>query len=103
MSTTFFNVGAVCFGVVIGWITYRTLRHVDKTSISDLASVVGAVGGATVLAIFKRGDSFGWYAIGLAAGFFAYLALNLIFDFGGTTKWMGGEDSPSGRGGDVLH
>jgi hypothetical protein len=94
MST--FNVGAICFGVVIGWITYRTLRRSDTTSVSDLAGVVGAVGGAAVLAIFNRGDSFAWYAIGLAGGFFLYLIVNLILDFGGTTKWMGGDDFRAG-------
>jgi hypothetical protein len=88
----FFDVGAICFGVVIGWITYRTLRRVDTTSISDIASVIGAVGGAAVLAIFKRGDSFAWYAIGLAVGFFGYLIANLIADPRKTLGWMGSED-----------
>lgn len=67
-------VGAVCFGVIIGWVTYRTLRKTDKVAISHIASVVGAVGGAAVTGLFK-GSLFGWYCIGLAAGFFVYLIL----------------------------
>ena len=90
-ATTVFNIGAVCFGVVLGWITYRTLRRVDTTSISDIASVVGAVGGAAVLGIFKAGDSFGWYAIGLAGGFFGYLILNLLLKPADTVVWMGSD------------
>jgi hypothetical protein len=37
--------------------------------------VIGAVGSAAVLAIFDNQHLFGLYAIGLAIGFFAYLAL----------------------------
>ncbi len=69
-------VGAVLFGVVIGWITYRTLvRQGGPVNVSDIATVVGAVGGAGVLAIFNDPKMFGLYAIGLFAGFFGYLAL----------------------------
>jgi hypothetical protein len=88
-SSDLFNAGAVCFGVVVGWITYRTLRRSDTTSISDIASVIGAVGGAAVLGIFDRGDSFAWYAIGLAAGFFGYLLTNLALNRDDTLGWMG--------------
>ena len=78
-STDVFNIGAVCFGLVVGWITYRTLaRKGDRAAISVLASVIGAVGGGAVLGIFDRGDSFGYYAIGLAAGFFGYLISSFL-------------------------
>jgi hypothetical protein len=84
-TTTVFNIGSVCFGVVIGWVTYRTLaRKEGGAAISDLAAVIGAVGGGVVLGIFDRGDSFGWYAIGLAVGFFGYLGLTWL---------VGGEDA----------
>ena len=40
------TMGAVCFGVIIGWVTYRTLRRTGETvAVSNIASVVGAVGG----------------------------------------------------------
>lgn len=70
------EVGSVLFGVVIGWVTYRTLiRRAGAVDLSDIATVIGAVGGGAVLAIFDDDHLFGLYAIGLAVGFFAYLAL----------------------------
>ena len=81
------SVGAVCFGVIIGWVTYRTLRRTGETvAVSNIASVVGAVGGAAVTGVFK-GSLFGWYCIGLAAGFFAYLILaNTVLK---NVTWLG--------------
>ena len=69
------DVGAICFGVVVGWIVYRTLRRTDKAAVSDIATVIGAVGGAAVTGLFDSSRLFGFYAIGLAAGFFLYLWL----------------------------
>ena len=73
------NIGSVCFGLVVGFITYRTLVHSnDKASISDLAAVLAAVGGGAVTALFPEGsESFGYYAIGLAVGVAAYLIVAL--------------------------
>jgi uncharacterized membrane protein YeaQ/YmgE (transglycosylase-associated protein family) len=68
--------GALCFGLVVGWITYRTLRRREGTAaLSDIATVLGAVGGAAVTAVFPDPALFGAYSIGLAIGFFAYLAV----------------------------
>jgi NhaP-type Na+/H+ or K+/H+ antiporter len=85
------EIGAICFGVVIGWIVYRTLRRTsDAVRLSDLATVVGAVGGAGVTALFNSQALFGCYAIGLAGGFFAYLILgNTLFR---NTAWLGTGD-----------
>lgn len=34
-------VGALCFGFVIGWVTYRTLRRQKETvALSNIASVI---------------------------------------------------------------
>jgi uncharacterized membrane protein YeaQ/YmgE (transglycosylase-associated protein family) len=83
--------GAFCFGLVIGWITYRTLRRREGTAaLSDVASVIGAVGGGAVTALFKDERLFGAYSIGLAVGFFAYLVVGLVV--GGKQAergWMG--------------
>jgi len=64
------QIGAGCFGVAVGYITYRTLvRTTNKAAISDLAAVVGAIGGAAVTSIFRPGTNlFAWYSIGLLAG-----------------------------------
>ena len=85
------EIGALCFGVVIGWIVYRTLRRTsDAVKLSDLASVIGAVGGAAVTALFDSQRLFAWYSIGLAAGFFGYLILgHTVFKH---SLWLGSGD-----------
>lgn len=78
--------GPFCFGLVIGWVTYRTLRRkADAVALGDIAAVLGAVGGATIVALFKN-SAFDAYCIGLAIGFFAYFAAGLIMDFVGKKK-----------------
>lgn len=71
------TIGMLCFGAMIGYITYRTLiRTVGNASINDLAAVIGAVGGGAVTTIVRPQSSlFGWYAIGLFVGFVAYAVL----------------------------
>jgi uncharacterized membrane protein YeaQ/YmgE (transglycosylase-associated protein family) len=86
------TLGAICFGVVMGWITYRTLRRREgAAALSDIATVIGAVGGAAVTALFETPDLFGGYCIGLFAGFFAYLvvAVNWVTDETSAGKWLG--------------
>lgn len=84
------SIGAVAFGVVVGWVTYRTLRRRSSAvELSDIATVIGAVGGAAVTALFQNGDLFGWYAIGLAVGFFGYLLLGVtVFH---DVDWLSGD------------
>jgi zinc transporter ZupT len=85
--------GAFWFGVVIGFITYRTLKHKKEVGISDIATVLGAVGGAAVLALFPvDSNRFDFYAIGLAAGFFLYLALSMLLAGREATTVFLGED-----------
>lgn len=67
-------VGAGCFGAVVGWIAYRTLRRSEGSRISDLVTVVAALGGGVVINTrFPDPDLFACYSFGLAAGFFGYL------------------------------
>lgn len=71
--------GALCFGLVIGWVTYRTLRRKQEAAtLADISAVIAAVGGAGVTALFKDPQLFGGYCIGLAVGFFAYFIVALI-------------------------
>jgi hypothetical protein len=71
------GLGAIFFGITIGWIAYRILRfRVGVPGLSDLIALLGAIGGAAVL-VFKDEGSFGWYSIGLVIGFFAYFAVGL--------------------------
>jgi len=73
------DIGSACFGLVIGFITYRTLVHTNnRARINDLTAVLATVGGGAVTALFPAGTSaFGWYAIGLAAGLALYFGLSL--------------------------
>jgi len=71
--------GAGCFGAVLGWITYFTIRYKKEHAISDLSAVIGALGGAAVLSLFsKESEMFAVYSIGLAAGFFGYVLVLLL-------------------------
>ena len=71
--------GPFWFGLVIGFVTYRTLRHKTSSGVSDIAAVIGAVGGGAVLKLFPAGSmAFDHYAAGLALGFFCYLVLSIL-------------------------
>lgn len=82
--------GAGLFGLVIGWFIYFLNRYRKEVVLGDLTTVLSAVGGAAVLALFPAGtDLFGAYGIGLALGFFGYfivlailVAMNSDFDSG---------------------
>ncbi len=70
--------GALVFGLVVGWISYRTLRLTGGANVlSDIATIIAAVGSAAVVTLLKSDVLFGLYAVGLAIGFFAYLAVGL--------------------------
>ncbi len=76
---TVVSTGALCFGLVIGWVTYRTLRRKEgNAALSDLATVIGVVGGGVVTTLFADQTLFGWYSIGLAVGFFGYFISGLF-------------------------
>jgi len=85
--------GPLSFGLVIGWVTYRTLRrNSGQVAIGDIAAVIAAIGGGTVVGLFKVG-AFDAYCIGTAVGFFAYCLIGVAMDKflpqSGAGKWMG--------------
>jgi hypothetical protein len=102
-SGTVVTIGAVCFGVVVGYITYRTLaRATAGAAISDIASVIAAVGGGAVTVLFdpQQSDAFGWYSMGLLSGMALYLLLSLaIRGKKETSAILGGDDPLPGGGG----
>ncbi|MFC4009367.1 hypothetical protein ACFOY2_19195 [Nonomuraea purpurea] len=78
--------GAICFGLVIGWITYGALRRRQGVAgLGDLAAVLASVGGGAVTALLEAA-MFGGYALGLAIGFFGALALATLMP---DSKWLG--------------
>lgn len=89
------TIGALLFGAVVGFITYRALvRTTEKAAVSDIGAVVSVVGGGAVTGLFDphESDLFGWYAIGLAAGLAAYFSLFAILNgLEMTAKVMGQE------------
>lgn len=72
-------IDALLFGTIIGWYVYLINRYrKGDVQLSDLAALIGVIGGSAVLALFDReGGLFGAYGIGLAIGFFSYF-LSLI-------------------------
>ena len=73
-------IGAAGFGAVIGWYVYFVNRYrVGEVGLGDLASLIGIIGGGTILALFPAGSVlFGAYGIGLGLGFFGYFVVLLI-------------------------
>jgi len=70
---TWINIGAGAFGLVVGWTTYFIMRRAKPSAISDIATIIGTLGGATIIGLFDpKGPLFASYAFGLAIGFFAY-------------------------------
>lgn len=73
------GLGAILFGLMLGWIAYRLLRQRSGASwMQDLTALLGIIAGAAALALFRDETIFGWYAVGLVVGFFAYLAVGVI-------------------------
>jgi len=75
---TFDIVAAICFGVVAGYVTSRSLyRSGEPVSLSSIAAVTTAVGGGAFAAALGDG-ALAWYSFGLAAGFSGSLVLRII-------------------------
>jgi len=76
-ASTLQLIGAGCFGLILGWYLYFINRYRSgPVDFGDIITILGAVGGAAVTALFKAGsDLFGAYGIGLAIGFFLYYAI----------------------------
>lgn len=97
------NWGALAFGLVIGWVTYRTLRRSTTTGLSDIATVIGAVGGGAITRLFPAAEAkFSAYAIGLAIGFFGYFATAVIIarkttGLSAVNEWLGEPLPPAAR------
>jgi hypothetical protein len=72
--------GAGGFGAVLGWYLFFLNRYrTGDVGLEDLVTVVGALGGAAILALFPaKSDLFGAYGIGLALGFFGYFIVLVV-------------------------
>lgn len=73
-ASTLQLLGAWCFGAILGWFLYFTNRYRSTVQLADVATLIGALGGAAILALFPaKTDLFGAYGVGLFCGFFGYL------------------------------
>jgi hypothetical protein len=73
--------GAFAFGTVLGWFLYFTNRYrKGDTQLSDVATLIGVIGGSAVTALFGDAKTtlFAAYGLGLAAGFFAYFIVLVV-------------------------
>ncbi len=79
-ASTIQMLGAGGFGALIGWYVYYINRYRrGEVQLSDLVTLIGAVGGSAVLGLFPEGsDLFGAYGIGLFTGFFSYLLVLVV-------------------------
>jgi hypothetical protein len=75
------TIGALAFGLIIGWYVYYINRYrKGDVQLSDIVTLIGILGGTTVLSLFPApSDLFAGYGIGLAIGFFSYFVLLVIF------------------------
>lgn len=81
VTATFWSLpvlGALAFGAVIGWYVYYINRFRKDASAGDITTIVSALGGATITAIFKSELLFGAYSLGLGLGFFGYFAILIL-------------------------
>lgn len=78
-ASVLYLVGAGAFGIVVGFITYRTLVRAQTTGAADLATVIGAIGGGTITTLLgpPDGSGFAVYSICLLPGMALYLVLSL--------------------------
>jgi uncharacterized membrane protein YeaQ/YmgE (transglycosylase-associated protein family) len=73
------GLGALFFGLVVGWIAYWILRlRAGAFGISEFITILGVVGSAAAIALFKSDVLFGLYSIGLTLGFFGYFSVGLM-------------------------
>lgn len=87
--------GATAFGVVVGWITYGSMRRAKRNGLTDITTIIGALGGAAVTKLFPlESGLFGAYCLGLTVGFFGYLR---YAGRPGAPEWLGENPSSSTR------
>lgn len=76
--------GSMGFGLVIGWVTYYTMRkNTKERTLADITVIISALVGPAVLAVFPspatdKTTMFGYYGIGLAIGFFLYYIIFVL-------------------------
>jgi hypothetical protein len=69
-------IGSICFGTVVGWVLRFVLAFAKEITVGSLATIISAIGGAAVTALFdSKGQMFSYYSFGLFGGFFLHVLL----------------------------
>ena len=88
--------GSIGFGMVIGWVTYYTMRkNTKERTLADITVIISALVGPAVLAVFPspatdKTTMFGYYGIGLAIGFFLYYIFFMLVLWKAPARMLGG-------------
>jgi len=95
--------GSVGFGMVIGWVTYYTMRkNIKERTLADITVIISALIGPAVLAVFPapvvetKQTMFGYYGIGLAIGFFLYYIIFVLLLWKAPKKVLNAMFNPQG-------
>src|SRR5260370_28663521 len=73
------GLGAVFFGLIIGWISYRVMRLAGGTNgIWAIAIFIASLARAAVIALLRSESLFPWFAIVLLVAFFACCHMLLV-------------------------
>ncbi len=76
--------GALSLGIVVGYLTWYFVTHLDSYTIAGLVALITVLVGATVVAFLgqalgvNRAVGFGLYAIGLLVGSIAFVAAYVV-------------------------
>lgn len=95
--------GSIGFGMVIGWVTYYTMRkNTKERTLADITVIISALIGPAVLAVFPapvaetKQTMFGYYGIGLAIGFFLYYIIFVLLLWKAPKKVLNAMFNPQG-------
>lgn len=69
MNIDSFAIGAIAFGLLVGWCAGMAINGEKRFGIKKLGTLIGVVVGSAIVALFGTA-MIGWYFLGLAPGFF---------------------------------
>lgn len=69
MSFDMFAIGAIAFGLLVGWCAGMAISGEKRFGIKKLGTLVGVVAGTAVIGLFGK-ILIAWYFLGLAPAFF---------------------------------
>lgn len=78
-------IGALCLGIVMGWLVRYFIRRFEGYTPQTLSSVVSIIAGGLIIKVFEADKTVWWfYPIGLFLGFVFYTVV--VIKYGGTKE-----------------